>query len=482
MGYQNIADYQNYWYNLFSPQNNQNHISPLPDHKQALKKYVFLGPRKHAKSEVFAINCLSWIISRFPELHALITSKTDTLATNTLKAVRRRIEFDKRHIEVFGNLKPDNPQQWNDNAFTLERKQISKFPTLSASGLYGSGNLTGQGFDLIICDDIIDVENVGTELQRNKAFDWFREALLPTMFSTGAIIVIGSRWHNNDLYSNLINPKSENGLGWPSQSLSAIKNSEAYFAGREPAQVLWPEVWPIEALLERKNDLGTIKFFNQYINQPLPATGDMLKAEWLHYWDTTQPNLSPYTPTDIKPYMAIDPAGGENDYFAIATGGYSAFQNRLYLYNVWAEHKDYFEILSAHLPNEFEKYNPLKMYVEANFMQKILIKHANFRTHPNGTTYPIVPVHTHTNKEIRFTVASAHFEAMRVLINPALRDSLFTQQWVSFPKDAHDDAVDAVVLLCENVFRGVRAPSSNVGGAENKLINKTAPNSYVSGS
>ncbi len=67
---------------------------------------------------------------------------------------------------------------------------------------------------------------------------------------------------------------------------------------------------------------------------------------------------------------------------------------------------------------------------------------------------PIVPVVTSKGKEERLIPLSSHFESKRITLNPAwvYTQSEFFQEWVQFPRSAHDDALDSVEILVRNLL------------------------------
>jgi len=399
------------------------HFSPLPQHPLAQKKFHIEAPRKHGKSECIAINYPSWLIGNHPNIHITIVSKTASLAEDSLGAIVQRIENDKNYREIFGDLKPKQPQKWTNQQIYVKRGEISKFPTIHATGLYGP--LTGGGNDLIIADDIIDEENVITRLQVEKASTWFHKVLLTTLFSWGAILVTGTRWNYADLYSEIIEK-------WKNQILQAILNPKEYALG-QPAKVLWQKHWPIERLEEKRKEIGTIFFNCQYQNDPTSMEGDLLRSEWLHPWEQQ--------PLNLPKFAGVDPALGGGDLASIATASYDSRNNQAYLEDVYAERVSF--------PNFLEKLKQLhalhqysKIFIESNAFQKVLIYVNELRG------LPIVPTVTVHDKEQRFIAMSSHFEAKRVLVNPLLdRKSEFWLEWVQFPRGAHDDGLDAVEIV-----------------------------------
>ena len=154
-------------------------------------------------------------------------------------------------------------------------------------------------------------------------------------------------------------------------------------------------------------------------------------------------------------YAGIDPSLGESDFFGIASFSYDQQKGEGYLLDVWCEHLPFPLIVRDKLPECVSRFNYQKMYMEANFWQKLLLKYPGLQKHPaTGKVYPIVPVQTVTNKEQRFIPLSSHFESRRVLVNPLLlsQRSEFFKQWVEFPRGQHDDGIDCVDLVVSNVL------------------------------
>jgi len=393
---------------------------------------LLLWPRGHAKTETTTINYSSWLIGNYPDIHINIVTKTASLAEEILTALKARFERDERYITVFGNLKPPYKQleKWTSQEIIVARDEISKNPTLKATGLMGP--ITGGRSDLVICDDIIDEENIRTRLQLEKVSTWFNKVLIPTLYPWGAIIVIGTRWSYADIYAELLEKWNPN-----TDMKQAILNDKTQ-------EVLWPEYWSYTKLKERQNEIGTIFFNCQYQNDPTSMEGYLLKGDWLHSYDEE--------PKDLIKYAGIDPALGEGDLQAIATIGYDRVKKQTYLLDVWAEAVD-FPMFLRKIQQLHETHGYAKIYVESNAFQKVLTYVPELRV------LPTTPTPTHRDKETRFIAMSSHFEAKRILVNPFVnnRKHEFWSEWVQFPRGQYDDALDCVEIVTRNVIRGKKA-------------------------
>jgi len=385
---------------------------------------LLLWPRGHGKTTSIILYIL-WLIGNYHDIHINIVTKTASLAEEILTAIITQIESDPQYREIFGDLKPHQPKKWTNREVIVDRQEISKNPTLKATGLMGP--ITGGRSDLIVCDDIIDEENIRTRLQLEKVDTWFNKILIPTLYPWGGIIVIGTRWSYADIYASLLEK-------WPHDIKQAILNEKKQ-------EALWPEYWSYEKLKERHNEIGTIFFNCQYQNDPTGMEGSLLKSDWLHSYDA-EPSK------DIIKYAGVDPALGEGDLQAIATVGYDRIKKQGYLIDVWSDKAD-FPLFLRKLRQLHATHNYAKIYLESNAFQKVLTFIPEFRQ-----GLPMSPTVTDTNKERRFIAMSSHFEAKRILVNPFVnnRKHEFWTEWVQFPRGQYDDALDSVEIATRNVI------------------------------
>jgi predicted phage terminase large subunit-like protein len=431
LGYNN-APFHIEWYNRL-----ENQFSPLKTYPNRQKLLLQFWPRGHGKTTC-NINYLSWLIGNYPDIHINLVSKTAAQAESILLALMTRFESDEKYINIMGELKPKQPKKWTTQELIVNRNEISKNPTIQACGLMGP--ITGRRADLNLCDDIIDEENVRSPLQLEKALTWHDKVLAPTLYPWGGEIVTGTRWHYADLYAEFIKRKPQS-----VDIKRAIINEEKH-------EVLWPEYWSYPKLVEKRSEIGSIIFSCQYDNDPTSMEGSLLKGCWLHPWNDVDPSFNP--PSSLPVYAGIDPSLGENDFFGVSSFAFDALNRKGYLLDVWAEHMPFPTIARVKFPQLHTQYNYRKIFIEANFWQKLLLKFPEFQTHPETKKpYPMVPIQTVKNKEERFIPMSSHFESKRVLVNPLLLNrGEFWTQWVQFPRGQHDDAIDCVDLVVSNVL------------------------------
>ena len=123
-----------------------------------------------------------------------------------------------------------------------------------------------RGFhpDVVVCDDILWGTTAG-ELQR--AADWFYTVLLPVLHHTGRMMMVGTPFSYDDLYSELEQKETF--------------QVETYPAINDKGEALWPERWDLDALKMRENSMPAIRFAREYLCEPIHDTSSMFPMSLL---------------------------------------------------------------------------------------------------------------------------------------------------------------------------------------------------------
>src|SRR5262249_28726051 len=91
----------------------------------------------------------------------------------------------------------------------------------------GAG-VTGYGASLIIIDDPVkNRAEAESKTYRDKVFDWFNDDISPRLEPDGAMILIQTRWHEDDLAGRLIQEMVNGGEQWEILALPAIAEEGA---------------------------------------------------------------------------------------------------------------------------------------------------------------------------------------------------------------------------------------------------------------
>lgn len=227
----------------------------------SLKKLMVFEPPRHGKSEMVTIHYPAYRLEREPGLRVIIGSYNETLAAKFSRRVRRLVS---------GRL-----------GVNRERSAVVDWETTGGGGLRAvgvGGGITGHGGQLILIDDPVkNREEADSAAYRERVWDWYRDDLYTRLEPGGAIILIMTRWHEDDLAGRIL--ASPDGPNWTVVSLPAIAE-EGDALGRAPGEALCPERYDLAALEDIRTVLREHSFAALYQQRPMPAEGGMFKASW----------------------------------------------------------------------------------------------------------------------------------------------------------------------------------------------------------
>lgn len=182
------------------------------------KRKLIVMPRGSLKSSVGIVAYSIWLILKYPNIRILIDSQNYSNSKNFLREIRSHMKSDK-FLNLFGDLEGDT---WTEGALTVKtRSKALKEATITASGIGASK--TGQHYDVIICDDLNSDTNSNTKENRQKVIDHYRMNI-SILEPDGTLVVIGTRYHEDDVIGYIIKNEIEETHGTEDNS-SLLGNS-----------------------------------------------------------------------------------------------------------------------------------------------------------------------------------------------------------------------------------------------------------------
>lgn len=159
------------------------------------------------------------------------------------------------------------------------------------------GPITGKSADIAIIDDPIkNAEEAASPTIRERHKKWFGTTLGTRLSKDGVIILIQTRWHEDDLAGHVHAVEKSGGPAWYRIVIPAIAvdpvdmpaGAADYFGadplGRQPGEALCPELHPIEKLLGHRKELGDTGFWALYQQYPFSPSGGVFKVDRWPYW------------------------------------------------------------------------------------------------------------------------------------------------------------------------------------------------------
>lgn len=412
--------------------------------KPDLRKLILL-PRNHLKS---AIVTQAWTIQqvlRNPNLRVLISCNTWENARKFLGAIQKYLV--QSHLSVY--FGPFLSPHWNQDECTIrQRNQILVAPSWATTGT--EKQMTSQHYDLIVHDDLVDDENSRTKEMREKTKDVYRNSW-DLLEPGGRMVVIGTRWHQDDLYSDLINDTLFDKL---------VKTA---YTDESRKEVIYPQKFSLEYLdmLRRPKALGgkgAYAFAAQYLNNPIDEEAADIKASQIHYYDPVSPH-----PTSL--YLTVDPAlvlGADADFSGLVVAG--QFKDRRIrvvdrLRGRWVPSD-----LVDRIFEMMEKWKLHRMGIETFAFQKTLKYDIQNQQRKRNRFFSIDELGRRNSgkgentlsKEARIRRLQPYFEQGLIEVRADMQD--LVEEALSFPRGKHDDLLDALSYQLDYLV-----PSQNSG-------------------
>lgn len=257
---------------------------------------VFMPPR-HGKSELISRLFAAYYLYRYPARWVGVTSYAAELAYTLSRNAR------ENYTRAGAALNPA--------AYAVRHWETGKGGGLWAAGV--GGPITGKGFHLGIVDDPVkNAEEAHSEAIRAKQWEWWRSTFLTREEPGAAIVVVQTRWHEDDLSGRILAHEAEEPENWHVVHYEAIKEEEpsTYPASctvepdfRETGEALAPLRYGLEKLKKIARRIGDYFFGALYQQMPRARAGGMFKGEWF--------DIVPLVPTPARFCRYWDKAGTE---------------------------------------------------------------------------------------------------------------------------------------------------------------------------
>ena len=378
---------------------------------------IFVPPR-HGKSEMVTVRYPIFRLERDPTLRVIITAYNQTLSD----------KFSRKARKI--------AQMRNRIAISRERKAANDWETVQGGGLRSAGvggGITGLGANLIVIDDPVKSREEASSLTiRDRVYDWFTDDVYSRLEPDGAIILIMTRWHEDDLAGRLLARHPDE---WTVIRLPALAEADDPL-GRMPGEALCPARYPVDELLRIKSVLGTWAFEALYQQRPMPLEGGLFKREWFSKFVDTTP-----AQVDIRVrYWDKAATAGDGDYTVGVRMSRTA-DGLFYVEDVvrgqWSPgERDRVIAQCAAIDGEgtqiwFEQ-EPGSSGVDS--VQALIRMLAGYSVHANRVT---------GSKEVRAEPFAAQCEAGNVILVKGGWNSAWLDEMLVFPNGQHDDQVDA---------------------------------------
>lgn len=433
----------------------------LPDHIVEMLRFhdrhrrsLTLMPRGHAKTTGSILRQARLVGATQGLVPIGVMTEEDSAAESRSRAVQTLVT-NPRFAEVFPWAKAGiMGAKWTLSEWTIAgaEQALGKDASFRSESLWGIK--PGARFKILLLDDLIGPDSVTTDGMREKVLDRWWNVIEPMVLPDGEIHFLGTRWHESDLYADLIRK------GFSTMTRKAIQDD---------GTALWPSEWPIERLHQKRLDMGAARFDLQYQNDPSGMGGNIFMRKWFRYVDQLPERVVRRAGIDLasskserSDYTAMGEVCEDEDHNLYVVGSYAdrlEEGHRAWLTGMrdgafvsvgeesprllwpgrllppgFAGHS------GAEVPRQLVALNIEAVAHQSTFVREVL----------SATRLPAMPVYPDKDKVTRARALAARYEAGKVFhLRGAPGLAAYEHEAVAFPNGEHDDRVDAMVYAAD---------------------------------
>lgn len=397
----------------------------IPTENQYL---AFNMPPRHSKSMSITETAPSYYLGQFPEDRIIEISYNDTFARKFGKKNKEKVrQFGEELFDIKIAKDSSAHDEWaldNNIGGMISRGVLS--------------GITGQGADLMIIDDPIkNREEADSEVHRDKIWDEWIDSFSSRLHPGAIVILILTRWHEDDLQGRLLNPEYGEPLNWQVFNFP-LEAEENDVLGRDVGEPLWPERYGLNFIEERKRYPSS--FNSLYQGRPSSAEGNILKREWWQYYD-----VLPEVAMEIMSIDATFKDEDDSDFVSIQVWG-KVGANSYLIDRVKARMN--FPTTLQTIRNMVKKHpNCHAKLVEDKANGPAIV--AMLQSEIGG----MIAINPEGGKVARVNAVSPYIEAGNVFL-PRQAEWIhdFVEECASFPKGKNDDDVDAMSQALNRIY------------------------------
>lgn len=387
-----------------------------------------------------ASRCLpAYVLGKNPNTKIAACSYSIDLARSFNRDVQRIID-SRQYKDIFPDTELNSSRIAADSRGAFLRN-TEEFEVVGYKGGFKAvgvmGGLSGRAVDLAIIDDPVkDALEASSETYRERVWEWYLNVLETRLHNNSKVILIMTRWHEDDLAGRLLERQPEK---WEVIKIPAVKESGGL--PEDPREIGEP-LWPVKHSLEKLNDLRALSertFTSLYQQSPTTREGDKIKRAWFQYCREDE------LPGRLTWDLWVDGAytkNTANDPTGLMLAAFDERANTMYIKHAHSGHMELPELL-AFVPQYTELHGMDgrgRAYIEPKASGKSLRQMLKVTSKVHAVEIKTALVNE--GKEARAQVASPKIESGRVVLVRGTWNDHFVEQVCGFPNAKHDEYID----------------------------------------
>ena len=410
------------------------------------KRLIVTMPPRHLKSLAASVIFPAWVLGHDPTKKILSVTYAQDLSDDLAR--KSRTLMKSPFYEALFQTRLSG------------REAVAEFETQAGGGRFSTsvnGVLTGRGADIIIIDDPLKADDALSETRRRGCNEWYDNTLRSRLNSQeeGAIIIVMQRLHTDDLVAHVQETET-----WEVVSFPVIaERDESYCTStpygrkrfrRREGDLLHPARLSQAKIDDIRGAMTEYNFTAQYQQNPQPAAGNIVKRDWLKFYDP------PETPARFDQILqSWDTANKDSELanFSVCTT-WGLKHPRMYLLDVFRRKLNFPE-LKRWVRELATQYQANVVLIEDKASGTSLIQ----ELHTDGLYSVRAAPALDGDKRMRLHGQTAKIEGGFVLFpKQAAWLDPYLSELLTFPNAKNDDQVDSTVFAL--------AWGTNRGGAD----------------
>jgi predicted phage terminase large subunit-like protein len=403
--------------------------------KESPRLMLFMPPR-HGKSTLASVAFPAWHLGRHPHHEFISCSYSGSLAMNFSRKVRQVLR-EPVYKNIFEKTRLDKDSQ------SVESWNTNQGGGYVAAGV--GGGITGKGAHVLLIDDPIkNREDAESDNNRDATWDWYTSTAYTRLAPGGGVLVILTRWHDDDLAGRLLRFAEEGADQWEVVKYPAIAEHDEEF--RQEGDPLHEERYDLTALDQIRKAIGPRDWTALYQQNPVSDEGDYFSRDMVRYYEEGEVDYD-----KLRYYCAWDLAIGQrdrNDYSVGIVVGVDEY-DQLFVVDVVRGKYDGFELVERIL-DLYEQWRPGIVGIEKGHIEMALGPFLEKRTRErrlNEAYFKDLKV-GRRDKEARARAIQGRMQqGMVYLPKNAVWTGPLVAELLRFPNGTHDDQVDALAWI-----------------------------------
>lgn len=270
-----------------------------------IARLMVFAPPQHGKSELVSVRFPAFWLGRRPDDPVILASYAASLAERHSGEARAVVQGALFAEWLFPGVRTRQDSH-SKQLWRLEGRRGGMLAVGAGGPITGHGALLG-----IIDDPFENWQQAQSFTVRERVWDWWRGTFRTRIWEGGAIVLVMTRWHEDDLAGRLLSEQAER---WEVLRLPALAETQeardgaarllglpvgrADPLGRAPGEALCPGRFSCEALEAIRRDVGARVWSAEYQGVPAPLEGALFQRRWfslvgavpaeairVRYWD-----------------------------------------------------------------------------------------------------------------------------------------------------------------------------------------------------